>query len=112
MLNQSISIKLTPVFKPRDDVSSVLLGFCGDALLMTMDGSLPSAELFERLGKPRHSFHIGEIEQELYTLLIWEENITLPNELVKNKPTPISRLSSASSFCDVKPRKTTRTLVV
>ena len=83
MLNQSISIKLTPVFKPRDDVSSVLLGFCGDALLMAMDGSLPSAELFERLGKPRHSFHIGEIEQELYTLLIWEENITLPNELVK-----------------------------
>ncbi len=83
MLEQTLSLKLTPVFKPRDEASSILLGFCGDALLMGIDGALPSAELFENLGKPRHSFHIGEIEQELYTLLVWEETIALPETLVK-----------------------------
>lgn len=83
MLEQSISIKLTPVFKPRDETTSILLGFCGDALLMAVDGTLPPAFLFESLGKPRHSFNIGEIEHEFYTLLIWEENTPLPEELVK-----------------------------
>lgn len=83
MLEQTISLKLTPLFKPRDEKQSILLGFCGDALLMAVDGTLPPSHLFENLGKPRHSFHIGEIEESLYTLLIWDETLALPEHLVK-----------------------------
>ncbi|WP_263833180.1 NAD(+) diphosphatase [Sulfurospirillum oryzae] len=83
MLEQTISLKLTPLFKPRDEKQSILLGFCGDALLMAVDGTLPPSHIFENLGKPRHSFHIGEIEESLYTLLVWDENLALPEHLVK-----------------------------
>lgn len=84
MKEATLSIPLTPIFEPRDHTrSTILVGFCGDALLMAVDGSLPPAHLFENLGAPRHSFHIGKIEQELYTLVMWEESVVLPEELVK-----------------------------
>ncbi|ATB70007.1 NAD(+) diphosphatase [Sulfurospirillum diekertiae] len=83
MFEHTISVKLTPLFVPTDGKQSVIIGFCGDALLMAVDGSLPKREHFELLGKPHHSFHIGEVHDDLYSLLVWKEDITLPEHLVK-----------------------------
>ena len=83
MFEQTLSLRLTPIFKPRDEKQSIIIGFCGDALLMGIDGSLPQSEHFEILGKPHHSFHIGEIHDDLYSLLVWKECTILPEHLVK-----------------------------
>lgn len=83
MFEHTISVKLTPLFLPTDGKQSVIIGFCGDALLMAADGSLPKREHFDILGAPHHSFHIGEVHDDLYSLLVWKEDVTLPEHLVK-----------------------------
>ena len=83
MLEEIMSRKLTPFFMPADDKKGTVIGFCGSDILMREDGTLPSMEFFALLGEPKHRFHIGSFDEELYILFAWEKSTPLPESLVK-----------------------------
>lgn len=68
---------------PDDGRKGTVIGFCGSDILMLPDGTLPSVEVFALLGEPKHRFHIGTFEEELFTLFAWDKNTLLPETLVK-----------------------------
>jgi len=83
VLEETLSLKLTPFFRPADDSKGTIIGFCGSDILMAVDGTLPSLELFALLGEPKHRFHIGTFDEELFILSAWAKETPLPDTLVK-----------------------------
>lgn len=71
------------VFRPHDISEGTILGFCGHDILLCEDGSLPHQSLFLSLETPKHAYHFGIYDLVPFSVYVWDENLILPQSLIK-----------------------------